>query len=175
MRYNSIRYFVVLGIVTCLAVLGSADEGLAEKAAVVKMLSQQTKANYDKLQTWEGSYSYREQWQVEGNAAKAFCNAAKINPSANQLPLTSVSSSTARFAIDFATDSLFSTFEADRPAEVRLRTGELLTVPNVVATNVMSISLRIGNLPERALRQCGPPGSARCTTQIALPFAHLSW
>jgi hypothetical protein len=125
---------------------GSADEGLAEKAAVVKMLSQQTKANYDKIQTWEGSYSYGEQWQIEGNTARAFCNAAKIIPSANQLPLTSVSSSTARFAIDFATDSLFSTFEADRPAEVRLRTGELLTGanvvatdPHVVATNVMSI------------------------------------
>ena len=85
-----------------LVAFGFADEGLAEKAAVVKMLSQQTKANYDKIQTWEGSYSYREQWQVEGDAAKAFCNAAKINPSANQLPLTSVSSLTARFAIDFA-------------------------------------------------------------------------
>ena len=140
MRYNSIRYFVVLGIVTCFAVLGSADDGLAEKAAVVQMLSQQTKANYDKLQTWEGSYSYRAQWQVEGDAAKAYFDAAKSNPSANQLPLTNVSSSTARFAIDFATDSLFSTFEADRPAEVRLRTGELLTVPNIVVTNVMSIS-----------------------------------
>jgi hypothetical protein len=125
---------------------GSADEGLAEKAAVVRMLSQQTKANYDKIDTWEGSYSYREQWQVEGEAAKVFCDAAQINPSANQLPLTSVSSLMATFAIDFANDSLFSTFEADRPAEVRLRTGELLrgahgvaTDPHVVATNVISI------------------------------------
>jgi hypothetical protein len=115
-------------------------QGLPEKIAVLKMLSLQTKANYDKIRTWAGSYSYREQWRLVGDEFKTLCNEAKISPSANQLPVISVSCVTARFAVDFAKDSLFSAFEADRPAEVRLQTGELIKVPNVIATKVMSIS-----------------------------------
>ena len=127
----TLRAFI-LGCMVSFPALGFGQGGqaigqdLSERIAVLKMLSQQTKANYDKIQTWTGTYNCREQIQIEGDAANALCSSANISPTTDQLPLTSTSSATIRFAVDVAGDSLFTTFEADGPSEVKLRTGQLV-------------------------------------------------
>ncbi len=136
----TLRAFI-LGCMVSFPALGFGQGGqaikqeLSEKIAVLKMLSQQTKANYDKIQTWTGTYNCREQTQIDGDAANALWN---ISPSTDQLPLTSMCSATIRFAVDVAGDSLFTAFEADGPSEVKLRTGQLVEIPNLIATNQMS-------------------------------------
>jgi len=112
---------------------------LSEKIAILKMLSQQTKANYDGIQTWTGHYRSQTQAWIVGDYAESLCREAKISVSANHVPLTKVSSATIRFAVDIAGNALFTAFEEDSASEFRLRTGELLTLPDIVATNVASI------------------------------------
>jgi RNA polymerase sigma factor (sigma-70 family) len=116
----------------------------AETPRVVEQLAALSKANYEKLKTWRGSYAYvQRQYLNEQFVAQLRAGAPAVgdkpSPPAKSEGLMQEFDSTLKFAIDTKLDAIYRDVETKRMRFLKLGTGEEVKFPRVGTRDQRSI------------------------------------
>jgi RNA polymerase sigma factor (sigma-70 family) len=118
--------------------------GLFEKQQVIAQLAAQSKGNYDKIKTWQGSYAYVLRQHLDNQFVAQFLAGArpkggKPGPAGQAEPLIQEFDTALTFAIDVGADAIYRDVETRRMRFLRVGTEEEVEVPNVGADDHRSI------------------------------------
>lgn len=101
----------------------------AEKVEILRMLAEQIKGNYEKIQTWSGTFRFDDQILIRSQKLLDEIN-AKSPGGPYRLPLHQLASGGGEFTLDVKSDSLHSTFVLDGPSQFyEADTGRLIPTP----------------------------------------------
>ena len=120
------------------------DVPLPERLQIIEQLAAQSRGNYDKIATWQGSYSYvLRQYLDEQFVAQLQAGAGllpgKAAPQPKPEPLMQEFDSVLTFAIDTGTDSTYRDIETSRMRFLKVGTDEEVKIANVAAADHRSI------------------------------------
>jgi RNA polymerase sigma factor (sigma-70 family) len=116
------------------------DVPLPDRLQVIEQLAAQSRGNYAKIATWQGSYSYLlRQYLDEQFVAQLQAGAGKAAPPGKPQPLMQEFDSVLTFAIDAGSDSIYRDIVTSRMRFLRIGTDEEVKIPNVGAADHRSI------------------------------------
>jgi RNA polymerase sigma factor (sigma-70 family) len=116
------------------------DVPLPERLQIVEQLAAQSRGNFARIATWQGSYSYLlRQYLDEQFVAQLRAGAANGVPKGTRQPLIQEFDSVLKFAIDAGSDSIYRDIETSRMRFLGVGTDEEVKIANVGAPDHRSI------------------------------------
>jgi RNA polymerase sigma factor (sigma-70 family) len=114
------------------------DVAPPDRQQIVEQLAAQSKGNYERIRTWQGSYAYVLRQYLDNNFVAQLLP-AKNTPQGKNQPLMQEFDSVLKFVIDAGSDSIYRDIETSRMRFLKVGTDEEVKVPNVGAPDHRSI------------------------------------
>jgi RNA polymerase sigma factor (sigma-70 family) len=116
----------------------------AETVGVLEMLAAQSKANYEKIKTWKGTYSYIQRQYLSEQLVTQFLLGTQPTPGRTEAlskpeALMQEFDSVLAFAVDVGADALYRDVETSRMRFFKLGKAEEVKIPNVAPGDHRSI------------------------------------
>lgn len=113
------------------------EMGHSERVEVMKMIIAQTKGNYERIRTWEGTYKVRmEQYLSQAYAAELLKENRKGRQAA---PVMQTFDYPLQFAVDMKTDSIYRSTENTEMAFFEIGSKKAIKIPSLGAVNERSV------------------------------------
>ena len=109
-----------------------------ERQQIIELLAAQSKGNYDKIKTWQGSYSYVLRQHLNEQFVAQLL-AGTPAPQVKTEPLMQEFDSVLSFAIDVASDAIYRDVETSRMRFLTIETDQEVKIPNVGAADYRSV------------------------------------
>src|SRR5262249_31225355 len=114
------------------------DVAPPDRQQVVEQLAALSRANYEKIKTWKGSYAYRQRQYLDEEFV-AQLPTGKPGARGKSQPLIQEVDAVLKFAIDVASDAIYRDLEAGSIRFYKVGTDEEVKISNVGAAEGRSI------------------------------------